>query len=89
MVSFVERANAGMTAGWSLTVTGLSFGASLDSTPTSALGESSCGTAVWASGTSVLCAVADGDGSRHFAAATVYGVVETRTATFSYDGSAI
>ena len=88
-MSFLEQPNAGMTAGWSITVSGLSFGASLDITPSSAVGLSSCGTAVWASATSVLCAVARGDGARHFAAATVYGVVGTRTATFSYDGSAM
>ena len=86
VVSFVDLSNAGMTAGWSVTVSGLSFGASTESTPTVALGLTSCATAAWASATSVVCAVIYGDGVRHVATATVFGVVGTRTAAFSYDG---
>jgi len=86
-VSFVDSFNAGMTAGWSVTVSGVSFGASLDTTPTSRLGLSDCGTAAWVSVTSVACFLTRGDGVVHQATVTAVGVVGTRTSTFSYDGN--
>ena len=86
-MSFIESFNAGMTAGWSVTVSGVSFGASLDTTPTSRLGLSECGTAAWLSVTSVACFLTRGGGVEHEATVTAVGVVGTRTSTFSYDGT--
>jgi hypothetical protein len=85
-VSFVDSFNAGMTTGWSVTVSGLNFGASLDTTPTSRLGLSDCGTTSWASQTSVVCHLTRGDGVEHTGTITAVSVVGTRTSTFSYDG---
>ena len=84
----MDSLNAVMTAGWSVTVSGVSFGASLDTTPTARLGLSDCGTAAWVSVTSVACSVTRGDGVEHVATVTAVGVVGTRTSTFSYDGDA-
>ena len=85
-VSFVDSFNAGMTTGWSVTVSGMNFGASLDTTPTSRLGLSDCGTTSWASQTSVVCFLTRGDGVEHTGTITAVSVVGTRTSTFSYDG---
>ena len=86
-MSFIDSFNAGMTAGWSVTVSGVSFGASLDTTPTSRLGLSNCGTAAWVSVTSVACFLTRGDGIEHEATVTAVGVMGTRTSTFRYDGT--
>ena len=67
-------------------MSGVSFGASQDTTPTSRLGLSDCGTAAWVSVTSVACFLTRGDGVGHVATMTAVGVVGTRTSTFSYDG---
>ena len=75
-----------MTAGWSVTVTGISF-APLNGTPSVVVGLSSCGTTAWASNTGVVCLLAQGYGVQTMVAATVAGVVGTRTALFSYDGA--
>ena len=85
MVSFVAEANAVVTAGWSLTVSGLDFGFA-DATPTTGLGVSSCLTASWASATSAVCFAAMGEGPLAEALATVMSVVGTQTSVFSYDG---
>ena len=77
--------NGASTAGWSVTVSGLSFGG-LDATPTSMIGLSHCLTATWASSTSLVCKLASGDGVLKVGTATVSGIAGTRTATFSYDG---
>jgi hypothetical protein len=55
-------------------------------TPTSTLGMTSCGTAVWASTSSVLCMQPAGEGLNKELRATVEGIVGSRTALFSYDG---
>ena len=68
-------------------MSGLGFG-SLDATPSSRLGLSSCLTAAWASSTSVVCFLAPGEGPEKDAVATVSAVAGTRTKTFSYDGAA-
>ena len=70
-----------------MTTSGLGFG-SLDATPSSRLGLSSCLTAAWASSTSVVCSLAPGEGPGKDAVATVSAVASTRTQTFSYDGAA-
>ena len=85
VVSFSAEANAAMTAGYSLTVSGLNFGVDA-TTPTSTIGLSSCATASWASTSSVTCMVSMGEGVSHKLRVTVSGVVGSRTATFSYDG---
>ena len=85
-VSFVDSFNACMTTGWSVTVSGVNFGASLDTTPTSRLGLSDCGTTLWASQTSVVCFLTRGDGVEHTSTITAVSVVGTRTSTFSYNG---
>ena len=85
VVSFESELNGASTAGWSVTVSGLSFGG-LDATPTSTIGLSHCLTAAWASSTSVVCHHASGDGVAKIGMATVSAIVGTRTATFSYDG---
>ena len=61
VVSFVGEKNAVTSTGRSVTVSGLGFG-SLDATPSSRLGLSSCLTAAWASSTSVVCFLAPGEG---------------------------
>jgi hypothetical protein len=85
-VSFAAEANAVVTAGWSVTVTGISF-APLTETPSARVGLSSCGTTSWASGTAVVCLLAQGYGTAATVTATVAGVVGTRTALFSFDGA--
>ena len=84
MVSFVAP-NAAITAGLSVTMAGLSFGA-LDVTPSTAIGLTSCETAAWASSTSVRCLVAAGAGPSILTSVTVESVVGTRIAGFSFDG---
>jgi len=84
VVSFVAP-NAAITAGLSLTMAGLSFG-SLDVTPSTAIGLTSCATAAWASSTSVRCLVAAGAGPSILTSVTVESVVGTRIAGFSFDG---
>ena len=86
MVSFVESFNVATTVGWSVTVSGVSFGA-VDATPSSRLGVSSCTTLAWASSTSVVCLPSGGQGVAHDVVMTVAAIVGTRTKTFSYDGS--
>ena len=85
-MSFAAEANAVVTAGWSVTVTGISF-APLTETASARVGLSSCGTASWASGTTVVCLLAQGYGTAAMVLATVAGVVGTRTALFSFDGA--
>ena len=85
-VSFVGSANVATTIGWSVTVSGVSFGA-LDTTPSSRVGLSSCVTASWASATSVVCLPAGGQGVSHDAILTSVAVAGTQTRVFSYDGA--
>ena len=85
VVSFVDSSNVATTVGWSVTVSGVSFGA-LDATPSSRLGLSSCMTSSWASATSVVCLPSGGQGVAHDNGMTVAAIVGTRTKTFSYDG---
>ena len=77
-----------MTAGWSVTVSGVDFGYA-DATTTSGLGLSSCPTAAWVSSSSVACYLARGEGPLAEALATVSTIVGTQTSVFSYDGSLI
>ena len=86
MVSFVDSFNVATTVGWSVTVSGVSFGA-LDATPSSRLGLSSCGTSSWASSTSVVCLPIGGQGVAHDIYMTVAATVGTQAKTFSYDGA--
>lgn len=85
-VSFVAEPNAVMTAGHSVTVTGLSF-ATLDATASVLVGVTSCATAAWGSATSVRCLMAAGEGSSKHLGVTVETVVGTRSVGFSYDGT--
>ncbi len=88
VVSFVAETNAIVTAGWSVTVSGVDFGYA-DATTTSGLGLSSCPTAAWVSSSSVACYLARGQGPLAEALATVSLIVGTQTSVFSYDGSPI
>jgi hypothetical protein len=74
-----------VTAGWSVTVSGVDFGYA-DATTTGGLGLSSCPTAAWVSSSSVACYVARGEGPLWEALATVASIVGTQTSVFSYDG---
>ena len=85
-MSFVAEANSAVTSGYSVTVSGLNFAVSA-TTPTSTIGLSSCGTAAWASASSVVCMLSMGEGVSHELRLTVAGVVGSRTATFSHDGT--
>ena len=85
VVSFVAEANVAVTAGWSVTVSGVDFGFA-DATPTFGLGLSSCLTTTWASATSAVCLVALGNGPLTEALATVSTIIGTQTSVFSYDG---
>ncbi len=85
VVSFVNEANVAVTAGWSVTVSGVDFGFA-DATPTFGLGLSSCLTTAWASATSAVCLMALGNGPLTEALATVSTIVGTQTSVFSYDG---
>ena len=89
MVSFLSSDNAALTGGFSVTVSGVSFSGLTETTPTAAVGTSSCGTTSWASGTSVVCQLSPGDGIAVSAFATVLSVVGTRSSAFSYDGPKI
>ena len=87
VVSFSVEANAAVTAGYSVTVSGLNFGVDA-TTPTSTIGLSSCATASWASTSSVICMLSMSEGVSHELRVTVSGVVGSRTSGFSYDGAA-
>ena len=84
-MSFVAELNGVATAGWSVTVSGMSFG-SLDVTPSNRVSFTSCVTASWASASSVVCMLAPGDGPENDLQVTVEGIVGTWTKIFSYDG---
>ena len=88
MVSFVLELNSVATAGWSVTVSGMSFG-SLDVTPSNRVSLTSCMTASWASASSVVCLLAAGDGPQKDLQVTAVGIAGTRTKIFTYDGSYI
>ena len=81
----MQAYNAGMTAGHSLTVSGMSFG-SLDTTPSVDMGLTSCKTAAWGSSTSVRCLVAAGSRPSILAGCTVHSVTGTGLGLFSFDG---
>ena len=85
VVSFVAEANAAMSAGYSVTVSGMNFGAGAV-TPTATIGTSSCGTSSWASTTSVVCFSHAGESVGLDVRVTAIGTVGTHTAAFSYDG---
>ena len=85
VVSFIAEANSAVTAGYSVTVSGVNFAVSA-TTPTSTIGLSGCNTAAWASSSSVVCMLGMGEGVNHELRITVAGVVGSRTATFTYDG---
>ena len=85
VVSFVAETNAIVTAGWSVTVSGVDFGYA-DTTPTNELGLSSCPTVAWVSSSSSACYLARGESPLAEALATVSTVVGTQTSVFSYDG---
>ena len=85
IVSFSDEANAAVTARYSVTVSGLGFGVGA-TTPTAAVGLSSCATAAWVSTSSVACMLSAGEGTLHDTRVTVSGVVGSRTSAFSYDG---
>ena len=84
-VSFVAELNGVATAGWSVTVSGMSFG-SLDVTPSNRVSLTSCLTVSWASASSIVGMLARGDGPEKDLQVTVEGIVGTRTKIFSYDG---
>ena len=84
VVSFGCTMNLASTAGWSVTVSGLSFGA-LDATPTLSVGLSHCRTLSWTSATSVACDESPGDGSAKSGLLTVAGITGSRTASFTFD----
>ena len=86
-VSFVLETNIVATVAFSVTVSGVSFGA-LDATPSGRVGMSSCPTTGWASGTSVVCLMSLGVGTSLAVQATVAAVAGTQTAVFTYDGTA-
>ena len=85
VVSFGSETNAGMTTGWSVTVSGIDFGTS-NVTPTIDVGVSSCYTVSWVSSTSVACALTQGSEASLNVVASVSAVVGTQTVVFSYDG---
>ena len=85
VVSFVAEANSAMSAGYSVTVSGVSFGADAV-TPTATFGTTGCRTSAWASTTSVVCLPHAGESVAVDVHMTAHGVVGTRTAAFSYDG---
>ena len=85
-MSFTNAANAADTVGWSVTVSGVSFG-TVDATPSSRFGLSSCVTSAWVSATSVACLPNGGQGPAFGSVLTAVGVAGTRTRRFSYDGS--
>ena len=86
IVSFIDSANAVHTVGWSVTVSGVSFGAR-DATPSSRLGLSSCATVSWASSTTTVCLPSGGHGPGLDSLMTVAGIVGTGPMVFTYDGA--
>ena len=84
-VSFITELNGVATAGYSVTVSGMSFGA-LDVTPSNRVGLTSCSSTSWASASSVVCLLAAGDGPLNDLRVTVEGIIGTRTRIFSFDG---
>ena len=84
-MSFVRELNGVTSGGYSVTVSGLSFG-SLDVTPSMRLGTTLCATSAWASSSSVRCLLVEGAGTMQDVDMTVAGVIGTRTSIFSYDG---
>ena len=71
----------------SVTLTGMDFGPT-DGTVTGLLALGECGTASWASATSVSCIGTRGGGSTGTAGLTVAGVAGTSSDVFSFDGRA-
>ena len=86
LVSYAGACNAAASVGWSVTVSGMSFG-TLNVTPSSRVGFSSCLTSSWVSSTSAACQPSGGQGVAHDGDMTVAAIVGTRTKMFSYDGS--
>ena len=87
VVSFLADTNIVATASFSVTVSGVNFGA-LDFTASSRIGTSSCQTTAWVSGTSVACLMSLGVGTGLAAQATVSAVAGTQTTVFTYDSAA-
>ena len=84
-VSFTAELNGVATAGYSVTVSGMSFGF-LDVTASNRVGLTSCSSTSWASASSVVCLLAAGDGPLNDLQVTVEGIIGTRTRIFSFDG---
>ena len=85
-VSLSSPPNAGVTAGGSVTISGLNFGG-LVVTPTSSLAAADvCGSAAWTSVTTVLCAPAAYGGSAVRTAVSVSAVAGTLMGQFCFDG---
>ena len=88
-VSFVlvGSGNAPTSGGATATISGLSFSA-VDATATAMVAEADCGTASWASGTTVVClqSVPLNAGSSQ-TTVTVAAVTGTTMSLFTFDGS--
>ena len=70
----------------SATLSGLSF-AAVDLTATATLGEATCATASWASGTSVQCFAAASSSGDDVVTVTVSGATGTGVGVFTFDGT--
>ena len=87
MVSGVAARNRPYSTAASVTIAGLNF-APVDATPTAQAGLNACGTAAWASGTSVLCMQTLGatpaDVSAVVTVDSIY--IGTQQIAFTFDG---
>ena len=81
-------ANAAPTAGGTVTISGLSFGAAGASVTASLTAADTCGSSAWTSATTVVCAPqAYGGTGGVRTAVSVSGVAGTLTVKFSFDGA--
>ncbi len=89
-VASATTANAAPTAGGTVTISGLSFGAAGASVTASLTAADTCGSSAWTSATAVVCAPQAGGGTGGVrTAVSVGGVAGTLTAQFSFDGACV
>ncbi len=81
-------ANAAPTAGGTVTISGLSFGAAGASLTASLTAADTCGSSAWTSATTVVCAPQEYGGAGGVrTTVSVSGVAGTLTLQFSFDGT--
>lgn len=84
VLSHLATFNNPLTAGGTTTVSGSNFG-TVNMTPSGALGSTVCGTTVWSTFSSVLCAVPKGYQGGFTLVSTISTIAGTTLSAFTYD----